>query len=343
LLIALPLYAYLVLLAIARPKSDGWRSAILIGAIFWGAILAAITELLSLPHQLTQGWLALLWLAACLLLSLLGIVASRRRQAAAGSPPARSTTASPPLPLPDLCLIGGTALLAGIVGLTALLSPPNTWDAMDYHLPRMVEWIANRGVQFFPTLDFAQLIHPPWAQFTMLHLTLLWGSDRLVNLVEFSSFAGSIIGISLIARQLGAGRRGQILAAVICATIFEGVLEASGPMNTYVGAFWLVASVHVLLRFIDDPKLVPHTRVRFGLRTGALYERHVLYLPSLYRSGVCGDELAQDSPLRFHPLIVTGDVGSRTECRTIQAQLHTHRVSTRASMSGRRKSCELRC
>jgi hypothetical protein len=83
----------------------------------------------------------------------------------------------------------------------------------------------------------------------MMHLDVLYGGDRLVNLVEWFSMIGSIIGVSLIAQRLGAGVRGQILAAVACATIPAAFLEASGAMNTYVGAFWIVIVVYYLLRW----------------------------------------------------------------------------------------------
>lgn len=60
---------------------------------------------------------------------------------------------------------------------------------------------------------------------------------------------GTVTGVSLIAKQLGASRPGQLLAAVAVATLPEGILEASGAMNTYVGAFWIVVAVYYLLRW----------------------------------------------------------------------------------------------
>ena len=136
--------------------------------------------------------------------------------------------------------------------ITAIVAPPNVWDAMEYHLPRVVMWMSNRSVRFFPTPDYAQLIFAPWAEYSMMHTYLLWGSDRFVNLVDFFSMFGCVIGVSLIAKFLGAGPRGQALAAVVCATIPEGVLEASGPMNTYVVSFWIVAVIVFLMSSNHD-------------------------------------------------------------------------------------------
>jgi hypothetical protein len=38
-----------------------------------------------------------------------------------------------------------------IVGICAVLAPPNKWDALEYHLPRVVMWSQNHNVKFFPT------------------------------------------------------------------------------------------------------------------------------------------------------------------------------------------------
>jgi hypothetical protein len=84
----------------------------------------------------------------------------------------------------EKALLCGLGLLIGIVGLTALLAPPNTWDAMSYHLPKVVLWATNRSVQIFPTADNSQILFTTWAEFAMRHHYLLRGGDRLVNLIE---------------------------------------------------------------------------------------------------------------------------------------------------------------
>src|SRR6516164_6398715 len=92
---------------------------------------------------------------------------------------------------------------------------------------------------------------PPFAEYLMLHLYLLSGSDHLLNLVQWLSFVGSLICVSLIARMLGVSPRGQILAAVFCATIPNGITQASGAKNEYLIAFLLAASVYFLLSYTE--------------------------------------------------------------------------------------------
>jgi hypothetical protein len=108
-------------------------------------------------------------------------------------------------------------------------------------------------VEFFPTVEFAQLLFSPWAEYGLLHVLLLGGGDRFVNLVEWFAYIGTIVGVSLIARQFGANSRGQIIAAVFCATVPSLILEASGSMNTAVMAFWIVAFVFFLIAWVRQP------------------------------------------------------------------------------------------
>ncbi|MGO8719989.1 MAG: glycosyltransferase family 39 protein [Acidobacteriaceae bacterium] len=133
--------------------------------------------------------------------------------------------------------------------MTALASAPNNWDAMEYHLPRVVEWMNNRGVQFFPTLDWFQLDQPPFAEYIMLHLDLLYGSDRLVALVQWFAYVGCIVGSTLVAKELGGGRRSQVVAAVFAAAVPSAILGASSTKNDCVLAYWIVLAVYLLLRW----------------------------------------------------------------------------------------------
>jgi 4-amino-4-deoxy-L-arabinose transferase-like glycosyltransferase len=179
-------------------------------------------------------------------------------------------------------LLLGAGVIVALVGLTAVMAAPSMWDAMLSHLPRVTMWMSNRNVRFFPTPDYLQLVMAPWSEYTMMHTIMLWGSDRFVNLVQFFSYLGSIIGVSLIARQLGAGPRGQVLAAVVCATIPEGILEASGPMNTYVVSFWVTATVVFLLLWNEDTNWL--NTICIGLAAGlAILTKGTayIYLPFL--------------------------------------------------------------
>lgn len=247
-LLIFPLFAFLLFVLICLEKGIEWRRSILIASVFWGTCLTAITEALSVPRMLTRSLVAVSWLAICIVGLLWWLILRRRPRQLKPDPLHRehlegSTKA--------LLAVGGLVVL--LVAITAILAAPSTQDSMEYHLPRVVMWMSNHSVRFFPTPNYCQLIYGPWAEYAMMHTYLLWGTDRFVNLVEAISLLGCGIGVSLIAKLLGAGPRGQVLAAVISVTIPSGILEASGPQNTYVVSFWIVSTVAFLISAVDDP------------------------------------------------------------------------------------------
>ncbi|HXN99933.1 MAG TPA: glycosyltransferase family 39 protein [Candidatus Acidoferrales bacterium] len=247
--LVLPVTAFVLFCRILNKESLDWRRSILGAAVFCGTSVVVITEALSAGQTLTPAAVAISWLAICggefLFLKFRTSPESRSER--------RAESSDESLDSATKWLLGGAGVITILIGITAVVAPPSMWDAMDYHLPRVVMWMSNHSVRFYPTPDYVQLIWGPWAEYAMMHTYLLWGSDRFVNMVQFFSMTGCLIGVSAIAKSLGASARGQALAVLVCVTIPEGVLEASGPMNTYVLAFWMTATVVFLLSWNEDP------------------------------------------------------------------------------------------
>jgi len=248
-LLFLPFAAFLIFYLILRDRGLGWRRASLASAIFCATCVAAITEIASAANLVTRTAVAIFWSLTCLAALVYYRISKRR----ISPPPQFPDAQREPLDRTTQLLLAGTAIVASLIGITAVVAAPDTWDAMEYHLPRTVMWMSNHNVRFFPTPDYCQLIYGPWSEYAMMHTELLWGADRFVNIVEWLSLLGSLLTVSLIAQKLGARPRGQVLAAVACATIPEGILEASGPMNTYVVAFWIATTVFFLMEWNDEP------------------------------------------------------------------------------------------
>jgi hypothetical protein len=66
---------------------------------------------------------------------------------------------------------------------------------------------------------------------------------------------GATLGVSLLAKQLGASSRGQIFASVATVTIPMGILQGSSTQNDYVASFWLICFAYfaILLKENGTP------------------------------------------------------------------------------------------
>lgn len=236
-MIALLLFILLIILPMAlRRHADTWRGAILAGAIVFAGILVAITEALSAIHALSFAPVLVFWL----------VITIRVMGFALANKPARIPR--PSLPAPDVALLGGIAVILAVTCVIALFAAPNNYDAMTYHLPRVMHWIQNASVAHYPTANARQLFNSPLAEFFIAHFQILAGNDRFSAFPQWLAFAGSVIGVSEIARQLGANRRGQLVAAALCAALPMAILQSTSAQNDLVAAFFLVAVISLGLK-----------------------------------------------------------------------------------------------
>ena len=96
-------------------------------------------------------------------------------------------------------------------------------------------------------------------------------------MVQFFSFVGCAIAVSYIAKLLGGGRRAQALAFLLSITIPEGILEASGPMNTYVTSFWIATTTAFLLSLNEEATWL--NTICVGLAAGlAIFTKGTTYI-----------------------------------------------------------------
>jgi hypothetical protein len=224
-----------------EPREPGAaRGVLLRSAVGTGVVTLLLTESLSLAGAFAREPLVLGWSVAVAFAALAAVrsgTTGARALARAAAPGAAGWT---------------LAVLAGATGVVALAAPPNTWDALTYHLARVAHWIQNRHVGVYPTASSRQVEMSPFAEFAIAHLVLLWGSDRLANLVQWSAMIGTWLAVSRIAAQLGAGPRGQRLAALFAATSPMGILQGSSAQNDWVAGFWLAAFTSLCLDLARD-------------------------------------------------------------------------------------------
>jgi Dolichyl-phosphate-mannose-protein mannosyltransferase len=231
-----------------RDDARCWREAMLVGAVGVGVWVVLGTEILSWMGLLVPGAVIAWWLVAA---ALLGASLGRERERLAG---VFTLSGGRPKWL-DTAGLSVCVLIAGAAFVVAALSPINNWDSLNYHMPRVFRWAQQHSVAHYPTHSVWQLMFPPFAEYSILHEMLLSGGDQWSNLVQWSAFPLTAAGTSLIARELGAGRRGQVLAAALTLANAQAYMWATNTKNDLILALWLCIASWVALRIARDRRL----------------------------------------------------------------------------------------
>jgi hypothetical protein len=280
-----------------NPAGEG---SILVAAALTGTFQVASVELLSLASAIRSTTMLLVWLVADLVLatSLVVSLGPNWRSRLRWNRPRLATAEWGILALLG-CLLGTLLAVAWAV-------PANTPDSLLYHMARVAHWAQNRSLAHYGTAYGHQLWNPPFAESVILTLRTLWADDRPANLVQWTSLVGVLIGVSGLARLLGLGRPGRLLAVAFAVSLPMGILQATGTQNDLVTAFWLVtASYFVLLS-----RKQPLGRLElFSL--GAALGLGLLTKGTFYVTGlVVGSWFVATRPWRTRPRQAAGEVAS---------------------------------
>lgn len=240
-LIFLPLVAYILLTLIFSrwSKTRNVLEAFVKGHLVLFTFIAISTELLSLMNEVTFSSVLLGWL---FLLMVIFISLSQRRRINFSWMVLNQIS-----PITGI-FVGVIALILLTTFITAIIYPPNTWDSMTYHMPRVLHWINNNNISFYPTEIARQNYQMPLAEFAIMHLQILTGGDWYANLVQWISFLVLICLGAVVAAELGFNKKLQLISATITATLPMAILQASSTQNDLVVSVFLMSFVLFMLR-----------------------------------------------------------------------------------------------
>ena len=150
----------------------------------------------------------------------------------------------------DKCLLAAISFMLLITLVTALISPPNNWDSMTYHMSRVEYWIQNKGIHFFITNNPRQNAYAPFSEFFILHLQILSGSDIFANLVQWISLIISLTTVSLICKEFGLSQRLQLISVVFVCSLPIVLLQASSTQNDIVASTFILLFYYYQIIFV---------------------------------------------------------------------------------------------
>jgi hypothetical protein len=195
------------------------------------------------------GWIAPTPVAITWLLLAAGAFwLARRKPPAAGADPL-DALAIRAAPL-TWAVVGGLLLVTLVTGL---VSAPNAWDAVTYHLPRVERWVEQGHLGFWPTPTDRQLWMLPWSSYAILQLRLLTGGDLLAFLPSWLAYAGCVVLTAHLVRRLGGTPRQAASGALLMAAIPVAALHASSVQTDLTSAFWVLCVVALSIEAWREP------------------------------------------------------------------------------------------
>jgi len=140
----------------------------------------------------------------------------------------------------------GIILIVIIIPLLfqTLFVPPNNWDSMTYHMSRVEHWRQNENVYPFPTGNIRQVIHNPLAEYIIANFQILSQTDYYANLVQFTSWIGILLAITLIIKKLNFGKFFQFVVGLLFISIPMGIYQSTTTQNDLLGSFFLVLFIY---------------------------------------------------------------------------------------------------
>jgi 4-amino-4-deoxy-L-arabinose transferase-like glycosyltransferase len=241
-----------------RIRAD-WRYCFILASAACGALLTLGTEILSLATMLSAPGVRLFWLLANA--ALWGGLFLCRHRPPTGTEAWTFAGGMKELrawPLDARLSLAAALLFAVFLGGIALFTPTTNWDSLTYHLPRVMHWIQQGSVAHYRTNMEGQNQMGPWSGFVQAHLWLLWGNDRLENMLQWSAMLGCLVTATLLVRQLlpdetAVQPRAQAFVALLIVTLPTGIVESITTQTDYAVGFWLMCLASVGLVWCREP------------------------------------------------------------------------------------------
>lgn len=137
--------------------------------------------------------------------------------------------------------------------LQAVLLPPSSWDAMTYHLPRVLLWAQNRSLFLRDFIISPQAAFPVGSDI-LYHLFFRWQTDYGLGIFSWLSYG--VVGLCTysLARPR-VSRRIAVTTTLVILSLPEIVYQATGTKNDLLLAAVALACVTWADRWLRQPEI----------------------------------------------------------------------------------------
>jgi hypothetical protein len=149
-----------------------------------------------------------------------------------------------------------------ILCLQVILAPPNNWDSMTYHLPRVEHWLQNNSVFGYLTQIDRQIWSPRGSEMLLLTVAAFSSSDYLYNTVQFFCLIGILIIVYNYCRERGLSHYKSMLPVYGVLAYPTFLLESVTTQNDVIAALTALVAALSFLQLLMRPNN-KYTTLRF--------------------------------------------------------------------------------
>jgi hypothetical protein len=135
--------------------------------------------------------------------------------------------------------------------LLAIFIPPNNWDSMAYHLPRVEHWIQNKNVYPYPTNIVRQVLTSPLSEYIIVNFQILADTDAFSNVVQFVSFICILFSGTLIFSILKIEGKGQLFLLLALLSMPMILFQATTTQTDLLASFFFISFILFVLLIIQ--------------------------------------------------------------------------------------------
>ena len=161
--------------------------------------------------------------------------------------------------------------------LLTIFIPPNNWDSMAYHLPRIEHWIQNKNIYPYPTNIVRQVLTSPLSEYMIANFQILAGTDAFSNLVQFASFIFVLFLGTLFFSALKINCKGQLFLLLALMSFPMLLFQATTTQTDLLATFFFLSFILFGLLVIksDDNYTTNFIFLALSLTLGILTKYHI--------------------------------------------------------------------
>jgi 4-amino-4-deoxy-L-arabinose transferase-like glycosyltransferase len=270
-----------------KPKQNLLLSAV-IATLFLSTFIVTLTELLSYFKCLNLTFVSVSWSVLCLILIFLVLKNRAITLSVLNFNRNKINDFYKSLVYKEKIVIGTVVLFILLLFIQGIIYPPNNWDSLTYHMSRIMYWLSNESVAYYPTHILRHLYQPPFNEYFILNLNLLNGNDYLSNSVQLFFLVNVLFLVYSILEFFKAPRFLKMLAIVLVLTIPSVELQSTNTKNDIVCGFFIIATLYFSIKAISESSFKNYLFLGLSIGLGMLTKgtAYLFLIPILFCFGI---------------------------------------------------------